>query len=232
MKIRNLFKRFSAFELVLWLSSLIVICLAFFASRSDSYLTLAASLIGATALIFTAKGNVIGQILIIVFAVLYSVISFQLRYYGEMITYLGMTAMIAALSVFTWLKNPYGKAKTEVKVNRLKIGEYFFAFLLSCAVTAAFYFILRELGTLNLALSTLSVATSFLASYLTLRRSEYYALAYAANDIVLIALWVAAAMGDTDFIAMIICFAVFLINDVYGFISWTKMKTKQQSESP
>lgn len=79
-------------------------------------MTLAASITGATALIYVAKGNFIGQLLTVVFAVLYSIISWRLRYYGEMLTYLGMTAPIAALALISWIKNPFGNDKTEVRV--------------------------------------------------------------------------------------------------------------------
>lgn len=101
---------------------------------------------------------------------------------------------------------------------------------LTIAVTAAFYFILSALGTANIIPSTISVTTSFAAAYLTARRSPYYALFYAMNDIVLIVLWALAAAEDSGYISVVICFAVFLINDVYGFISWKRME-KNQTET-
>ena len=80
----------------------------------------------------------------------------------------------------------------------------------------------------NIIPSTLSVTTSFLAVYLTFRRSPYFALAYAANDIVLIILWIWASMYDARYISVVVCFIAFLVNDIYGFISWRKMKIRQQ----
>lgn len=231
MKFLLWFKKFSIFELFLWISSLIAITLAFFLSKSTDYLTWVASLIGATSLIFTAKGNVIGQVLIVVFAILYSIISYKFRYYGEMITYLGMTALIAIITIFMWLKNPYNGDKSQVKVNKLKTKEYVFMFALTALVTLAFYFILRAFNTANLIISTISVTTSFLASYLTLRRSEYYAFAYACNDVVLIIMWVLATLENITYLSMVICFAVFLVNDIYGFINWSRMKNKQRQNN-
>jgi hypothetical protein len=76
-----------------------------------------------------------------------------------------------------------------VAVNHISCREWLLLVPLTAAVTAAFYFILAWCGTAQLPLSTLSVTTSFLAVYLTFRRSPWYALAYAANDVVLIALW-------------------------------------------
>lgn len=103
--------------------------------------------------------------------------------------------------------------------------------LLTAAVTAGFYFILRALGTANLLPSTISVTTSFLAVYLTFRRSPLYALGYAANDVVLIILWLLAARSDKGYLSVVVCFAVFLVNDIYGFLNWRRMEKKQASAS-
>ena len=99
---------------------------------------------------------------------------------------------------------------------------------MTAAVTFIFYFILKHFHTANLLPSTISVATSFAAAYLTFRRSAFFALAYALNDIVLIILWSIAAMQDISSLSVLICFAMFLINDIYGFISWQKMKKRQR----
>ncbi len=100
---------------------------------------------------------------------------------------------------------------------------------LSIPVTVAFYFILAHFHTAHMIPSTLSVTTSFIAVYLTFRRSPYFALAYAANDIVLIALWTLAAKESRTYISVIICFLMFLANDLYGFISWKNMEKQQKA---
>lgn len=222
-------KYFTKTDLGLWFSSLFLILLSFFIFDRSSYLTLIASLIGATSLIFNAKGNPFGQLLMIVFSILYGIISFTFAYYGEMMTYLGMTAPMALFALISWLRNPYKGNKAEVKVNRLRNAEFAFMTILTAIVTIVFYFILAYFNTANLLPSTLSVTTSFIAVYLTFRRSPYFALAYAANDIVLIVLWVMAAFSDPSYISVIICFVTFLVNDLYGFISWRRMEIRQRS---
>ena len=99
---------------------------------------------------------------------------------------------------------------------------------LAALVTAAFYFILAAFDTANLLFSTLSVTTSFVASYLTAMRSPYYALCYAMNDLVLIVLWVISAFADPAGWAMVACFAMFFLNDMYGFVNWRRMEKRQQ----
>lgn len=218
-------KRFSYFskgEILLWASSAAVIVLTYFGFGSTGLLPLIASLIGVTSLIFCAKGNPIGQALMLVFSVLYSLIAYSRAYYGEVVTYLGMAAPMALFALIAWLRHPFRGKKSEVAVNALPKREYPLILLLTAAVTAAFGAVLYAWDTANLTLSTVSVATSFFAVVLTFRRSPLYALAYAANDIVLIALWI--AMRDWSVVA---CFAVFLVNDLYGFYSWRWMQKRQ-----
>lgn len=163
------------------------------------------------------------------FSALYGIISYTFAYYGEMITYLGMTAPMALFSLIAWLKNPYDGRRSEVKINSLKKKELALMFGLAVLVTVGFCFVLEYFDTAKLIPSTISVMTSFLAVYLTFRRSEYYAIAYAANDVVLIVLWTLATLADSSYLSVAVCFFVFLINDVYGFISWTKMRKRQQN---
>ena len=218
---------FTRFEKGLWLASVTAITGSYLLFRAGDVLTLLASLIGATFLILNAKGNVWGQVLTVVFSLLYGVISYSTAYYGEMITYLGMTAPIAVASVVSWARNPAQEGQKEVKVNHLPRREYILLAVLSLAVTWVFYFILRACHTQVLWLSTLSVFTSFLASYLTMRRSPLFAVGYAANDVVLIGLWLIAARQNREYSAVVICFAVFLINDLYGYWNWLRLKKKQ-----
>lgn len=225
--IKKITDYFSKGELILWLSSVTLIIGCFLIFDRTNYITLINSLIGATSLIFIAKGNPVGQGLTIVFSLLYGYISYSCAYYGEMFTYLGMTAPMAVISLISWLKNPYQDSKSEVQVNRLKRSEIVFAFALSSVIMVVFYFILKAFNTANLLISTFSVFTSFLAVYLTFRRSSYYALAYATNDIVLIIMWSLAIIKDISYISVVICFVMFLANDLYGFYNWNRMYRRQ-----
>lgn len=225
---KRLFNYFTRFEKVLWTLSVLFILVSFCIFDRENYMTLIASLIGATFLIFNAKGNPIGQLLTMVFGLLYGIISYGFDYYGEMITYLGMTFPMAFIALVSWLKNPYKDNKAEVKVKRLPKKEIPFMITLTIIVTVIFYFVLRYFNTANLVPSTLSVTTSFIAVYLTFRRSPYFALAYAMNDVVLIVLWILASITDISYLSVVICFVVFFVNDMYGFINWRRMEKKQK----
>lgn len=220
-------KYFSKSEILLWSISAFVIVVSFCIFDRTNYMTLCASLIGVTSLIFNAKGNPFGQFLMIIFSLLYGMISYTFAYYGEMLTYLGMTMPMAVFALVSWLKNPYHGNKAEVQVNSISKKEIVGMWIGTFAITLIFYFVLEYFNTANIVPSTISVTTSFLAVYLTFRRSAYFALAYAANDIVLIVLWTLASVYDIRYLSVIVCFAAFLVNDIYGFINWQRMKNRQ-----
>lgn len=219
---------FSKVEMCLWLSSVFMIVVSFCLFDRTNYMTLCASLIGVTSLIFNSKGNPIGQFLMVIFSLLYGFISYTFSYYGEMITYLGMTLPMSVFALISWLKNPYNGNKSEVKVNEISKIEQVSMWIGTFFVTMIFYYILKYFNTSNLIVSTFSVFTSFVAVYLTFRRSPYFALAYASNDVVLIVLWILASQYDVRYISVVVCFIAFFVNDLYGFISWRKMRIRQQ----
>ncbi|MBQ3023613.1 MAG: nicotinamide mononucleotide transporter [Clostridia bacterium] len=222
---------FSKNDIALWSTSVILIITSFLLFDKENYLTLSASLIGVTSLIFSAKGNPFGQLLMVIFSLLYGIISYTFAYYGEMITYLGMTMPMAIFALISWLRNPFNGNKAEVKVNSITTKETIFMWLLTSLITVIFYFILMYFNTVNIVPSTLSVTTSFLAVYLTFRRSPYFAIAYAANDIILIILWILASLYDARYISVVVCFFAFFINDIYGYISWQKMRIRQNKSN-
>ncbi len=224
----NPFRDLTTFERALWLTSVTVIAVAFAVFGGDP-LSAVASLVGVTALIFIAKGYVLGQVLVVIFATFYGVVSFFQQYYGEVLTYLGMSAPIAVAAIVSWVRHPYQGSK-EVAVSRLTKKTVVWLFIAAVVVTAVFYFLLRALGTANLLPSTFSVTTSFLACALTVLRSPYYAIGYAANDVVLIVLWVLATARDIAYLPMLLCFVLFLVNDLYGFISWRRMQKRQEKQ--
>lgn len=217
----NPIKSLTKKEWILWIASLFMVVLSNVLSEKIDVLTLAAACIGITALIFAAKGNVWAQILMIVFCILYGIISFRFRYWGEMITYLGMSLPMAVWSAFTWIKNPSENGK-EVAIQKLTKKHIFGLVFFGIIVTALFYFVLKMLNTPNILFSTISITTSFLAASLTMLRSSYYALGYASNDVVLVILWLLASVENPVYIPVAVNFAIFLFNDLYGFISWKK----------
>ena len=230
-KLKALINYFTPFERGLWLSSIVLILASFFLFDGTNYPALVASLLGATSLIFIAKGNPIGQVIIVIFSMIYSYIAYTYAYYGELITYVCMTLPMAIFALISWLRHPFDGNAAEVKVHKMTPIEIVVMVVVVILVTIVFYFILGALNTANLIPSTLSVTTSFLGAYLIFMRSTYYGIGYAFNDIVIIVLWVLATMENIAYISMVVCFVVFLVNDLYGFYNWKRMEKRQKQLS-
>ena len=222
--LKKIFGNFTVTDYVLWGFSVAAIILSAVLFGNSDALTLVATLFGVTSLIFYAKGNIVGPVLMFVFCVIYGIISYSYAYYGELITYMFMSLPMAVFTIVSWLKHPSKEDKSQVEINAVSLKETVLSFVAALVVTAVFYFILSALHTTNIVFSTISVATSFIAVYFSCRRSPYYALGYAANDIVLIILWALASRDDKKYISVVVCFVVFLINDLYGFFSWQRRK--------
>lgn len=228
-KLKSLYSYFSKGERILWCVSVLLIVTSFIIFDRENYLVLTASLVGVTSLIFDAKGNPAGQVLMVLFSLLYGAISYKFAYYGEMFTYLGMTAPMSVFALVSWIKNPHNGNKSEVEIASINGGETVFMVILAAVVTYVFYYILAYFNTANLIPSTISVTTSFIAVYLTYKRSAFFAVAYAANDIILIILWTLAAISDISYLSVVTCFVLFLTNDTYTFINWKRMYKRQRA---
>lgn len=221
--IKTLTKR----EWSIWLGSVIIVLISNLATKDFDLLTLVAALTGVTSLIFAAKGNVWGQVLMILFSILYGIISFRFRYWGEMMTYLGMTLPMAVWSTITWIENPSENNGNEVQIQSLSKKHIVALCISGIIVTAVFYYILKSFNTPNIIFSTISIITSFIAASLTMLRSSYYAVWYAVNDVVLIILWVLASLKDPAYIPVVVNFSIFFMNDMYGFMSWKQRELEQ-----
>lgn len=221
--IKTLTKR----EWSIWLGSIMIVLISNLATKDFDLLTLVAALTGVTSLIFAAKGNVWGQVLMILFSILYGIISFRFRYWGEMMTYLGMTLPMAVWSTITWIENPSENNGNEVQIQSLSKKHIVALCISGIIVTAVYYYILKSFNTPNIIFSTISIITSFIAASLTMLRSSYYAVWYAVNDVVLIILWVLASLKDPAYIPVVVNFSIFFMNDMYGFMSWKQRELEQ-----
>lgn len=224
---KNPFSELTKKEWILYLTSLVVVLASNFFASEINIINMIGTAFGVTALIFIAKGNVFGQFLMVIFGTLYSISALRFRYYSELITYLGMTVPLSITSIVTWLKNPSDTNKNQVKIRKFTVKELILSLSLTVVVTIIFFFVLRALNTPNLIVSTISISTSFFASFLMQRRIAFYAIGFVFNDIVLIVLWTISSFTDLTSLAMVACFTMFLINDIHGFTKWTKREKEQ-----
>lgn len=223
--IKESFKNLSKVELLIYTISEIVIIVSFIISKNKNVLSLISSMLGATSLILLSKGDYLGHIISAIFGVIYIIISYSYKYYGEMFIYGFLMIPLAVTNIIIWRKNQ--ATSHQVKVQQIKKTEVIYIFIITIIIGIIFYFILRLLNTNNLIISSISVMTSVSASLLSLKRSPYYAIMYILNDLVLIVMWSLAASDNSMYLPNVICFVTFLVNDIYALINWKKIEKSQ-----
>jgi len=227
---KKFFKNWTIFEICFLFCSLLAITLCFIFGTDKNIFSFIVSLVGVISVLTVAKGLVIAPFINIVYNILYAIISIVQGYYGEAIIYICLMIPICLISIISWLKNKNQENTDVVNVNKIKGKEYLYLSLISLVSTIGFYFLLKVLNTSELVVSTISLMTSVIASYLMLRRCSYYALGFVVDDIISIVLWSLAIINSgIGYLPTVISFCVFFINDVYGFIHW-KLEEKKQSQ--
>lgn len=231
MKIKEFLRKVKWFEFVYLTIAFIAILISFFISPEQNYLSLICSLMGIFTVFCVAKGFFLAPVFCIIEAILYLILSIGQNYYGEIII-CAITILMSIFTFLTWLKNRNKKDKSFVQVNKIKRLEYILILPACAVIGVGCYFMLQAFGTNELFTSTISMVTSIVATYLILRRSSYYALAYIVNDVIVVVLWCLTIKNvGLEFLPTIISYALYFVNDVYGLVNWKLMEKRQSKQA-
>ena len=224
---KKLFENWNLFEYILLGISWTAIIVSFFLETEKNYLSFFTSLLGVYSVILIAKGLLLAPITDIAYNVLYAILAFTQRYYGESIIYVFLMIPISSIAIYQWLHHKDENNKSYVRVNKIFLKEFVILIVLTILLSFLFFFLLRALNTNNLVISTISLSTSVLASYFFLRRSSFYALFFILNDIILIGMWsmILFSVG-IEYLPTVISLVAFFVNDIYGFVIWKKKEKK------
>lgn len=216
-------KSWNKFETTLLVLSIILI-LGLGIYLDCGFLETIVPFIGFFSAINQAKGNVIGQMFGVFLAILYSIMSYNNQYYGEVIIYLLVILPLYISGIYTWLKNKDNKSE-KVKQNTLGKKEWYSLIFINLFLFISLYFLLKYFNTSNLLVSTISMNINLTATYLLVRRSRYSFLFYLINAFILLTLWgIPLLNGNIELLPMVFNAMLLLANNLYGLYSWTKNK--------
>lgn len=222
--IKKYFKDWNKFELTFLISGISISILSLIIFKGTIINTLYTSLAFITALL-TSKGKLECYFIGLGYTCFYSIVSFNQRYYGELILTIFLTIPMMIFGIISWSKNQDKEADVVI-INSLSRKEVSIVFGLQVILFWGYYFLLKAFNTELLIVSTISVVTSVLASYFEARRSEISLFCYIANDLVIITLWVIPVIGgEKALISVLVGPILLLINDIYGSYNWKKFRT-------
>ena len=224
----KLLKDWSNFEKILLFGSIIIVSIVGIAFKSD-ILTVYCSIVGIITALLLAKGKNLGQVFGLLITILYSIVSYKNKYYGEVLIYALLMLPMYIIGIFTWINHKSEKTDS-VEINSIKKKEWIIVSVISIGVFIGIYYLLKAFNTNELIVSTLSVLASLFAVYLQIRRSKYSFGFYLINDIILMFLWgIPVLHGNYILVPMLLNPTINFINDAYGFYNWKKTEKIQRS---
>ena len=177
-----------------------------------------------------AKGKNLGQIFGLIITILYSIVSFRNKFYGEVMIYLIIMLPMYIIGIFSWIKHR-NKETDSVEVNRISKKEWIIVATIFITIFVGIYYLLKAFNTNELIVSTISVLASLFATYLQIRRSRFSFSFYMINDIILMVLWgIPVISGNMILLPMVLNPIINFINDSYGFYNWKKLEKEQRGE--
>ena len=224
----KLFKDWTDFEKVLLFGSIIIVSLVGIFFKSD-LLTTSCSIVGIITALLLAKGKNLGQVFGLLITILYSIVSFKNKYYGEVLIYALLMLPMYVIGIITWI-NHKNKKTNSVEINSINKKEWIIVSFVFALVFVGIYYLLKVFNTNELIVSTISVLASLFAVYLQIRRSKYSFSFYIVNDIILMFLWgIPVVRGSFILFPMLLNPTINLINDTYGFYNWKKTEKIQKN---
>ncbi len=154
----------------------------------------------------------------------YTIIAFVNKYYGEVMLNALYYLPTQFIGLYLWGKH-YNKHVDQVE--GLRMDGMHIAIWSVCSVVGIFFYklILDALGGNATLLDSMSTVFSIVANILmVLRYREQWAL-WIIVDAVTVIMWIIAG----DFL-MTIMWAIYLINAIYGWVTWTKISQKANME--
>ncbi len=226
---KKIWKDWTGFEKILLLVSVFLITASGIITKSE-ILTIIASLVGITCALMQAKGKVISQFMGVLEAILYSILSFQNQYYGEVIIYMVVVLPTYLFGIYSWVSNKNKDTDTVIAKIFTK-REWIVLLILNVILFVVLYIILQYFNTNALMVSTLSMLASLTATYLIARRNKYSFLFFIINDVILLILWgIPVLQGEISLIPILIEPFLLLINDSYGWKNWNENEKNNGKE--
>lgn len=223
----KLLKEWTIFEKILLFGSIIVISSVGLVFKSD-LLTTSCSLLCIITVLLIAKGKNIGQVLGVLVTIMYSVVAYKNKYYGEVLINLLLMLPLYIIGIITWINHKDEKTNF-VEINSIQKKEWIIVAIVFICAFIGIYNLLKFYNTNELIVSTISVLVSLFAAYLQMRRSRYSFSFYLINDIVLMFLWgIPVIHGNYTLFPILLNPMVNFINDMYGSYNWKRTEKIQK----
>ena len=191
----------------------------------DSLMGIISATTGVACVVCTGKGKLSAYIFGLINVVLYAIISFRAKYYGEVMLNALYYAPMQFYGFLVWSRH-MNQETHEVEKKRMDGRKRILLTLAIGAGTLLYGLVLRALGGELPFVDSLSTVASVAAMIISVwMYMEQWAI-WIVVDVVTVAMWAWAFMHGNESIATLLMWVVYLINAVIMHIKWSREANK------
>jgi len=196
-----------------------------------TWLSVITMLSGLWCVILVAKGRILNYYIGIVNCIGYAYIAYGYQLYGEVMLNAIYFLPMQFVGLYVWSKHKDVKIMDKVQTTVMTPSIRITWIGVSIMAVLEYGFILQAMGDPVPFLDSTSTILSIVACILMTWRYVEQWILWIVVDIVSVWMWVLVVLEKgTNDIALLVMWIAFLINAIYGFISWLKMFTEQDVE--
>ena len=185
----------------------------------DTLMGIISAVTGVLCVILTAKGKISCFFWGTINTVLYALIAYQSKYYGDFMLNMFYFLPFQFIGIYMWKKN---MEDANVKMKKMTVKQLLMWAVICIVAIIGYGFTLKNMGGALPFVDSTSTVLSVWAMFVSVKRYTEQWLAWIAIDIVTIIMWAVAFAIGGDNIATLAMWVVYLANAVYGYIHWLK----------
>lgn len=206
---------------VIWLLVATAVILSVSVYWKDSIVATFAALTGIWCVILTGKGKLSSFWFGSINTVLYAIIAWEAKYWGEVMLNLIYYVPMNFVGLYMWSKN-MNKETEEVVKKRLSLKKSIMSYGLVIVGTLGYGLFLKVLnGTLPF-VDSMSTVFSVFAQFLCVKRYMEQWVLWVIVDVVTVIMWIYAFINGTGDMATVLMWSIYLINAIFMLIKWKK----------
>lgn len=206
---------------VLWLLVATIIIASLSVYWGDNWFGIISALTGVWCVILTGKGKRSCYIFGLINCLMYAWISFQSKYYGEVMLNATYYPVVQFVGWYAWSKNMNNET-AEVNKERMNTKQLLFWIIISFVGVFGYGLILKYLNGNFPFFDSFTTVLSVIAAIISVKRYAEQWIIWILVDIVTVGLWYADFVVGNSNIATLLMWSVYLLNAFLQAVKWYK----------
>lgn len=206
---------------ILWLFSASIIIAGLSIYWKDSIMGIISATTGVACVVLTGKGKLSAYLFGIINCVLYAIISYKAKLYGETMLNALYYVPMQFVGFYVWKKNMNSETH-EVKKKHMSNKERLIYLMVMIILTVTYGLILKQLGDAMPFIDSFTTVTSVIAMIISVKMFSEQWWLWTFVDIFSVYMWWCNFRAGSDNIATLLMWAVYLGNAIIMCIKWEK----------